>query len=157
MTFQTRLTLVCVAFWIPFFSPHCYVTVYQNSSWPWIAQQPPKIILQPRRRAKKLCENRLGESDCWKILTDFFLLFMFVTGAPEKGMTGRERENGVVRLPCMLGGGCDHDWQKRDNSEGKGRQDQTQELRWAVMVMHVTSMRPCQEELGMGSAPHPVS
>lgn len=30
--------------------------------------------------------------DCWKILADVLVLFMFVTGVPEKGMTGRERE-----------------------------------------------------------------
>lgn len=41
--------------------------------------------------ASQMCRKiRLGESDCWKIFTDFSFLFIFVTVGLKKGMTERE-------------------------------------------------------------------
>ena len=78
-----------------------------------------------------------------------------MTAGLGEGDEGEKRERVAWRAgPCVLGGGCDHNWQWRDSSEGKG----TAGLGTRVaMVMHVTSMRPHREKLGMGSAPHPVA
>lgn len=69
-----------------------------------------------------------------------------MTECPAKGMTvGGESVELCWR--STLEGGCDHDWQRRDDGEEKGHEGPDTR---AAMVMHVTSMRPRREKSEWG-------
>lgn len=153
---STHSDLICVTWWILFFSSsHCSVTLCQTckySSWSRIARQPPKIILQPRRGAKKLCRKiRWDRVTVGKFpLTSFSYLSLWQWVQRR----GWERERvwcGVLalrvkgRLWSWLAVGRQQRWKGTAGPEIR-----------AALVMHVTSMRPRQEKLGTGSVPHPL-
>lgn len=88
-----------------------------------------EIILGPSQKEVKKIHG--GVSDCWKIVIDFSLLFLFVTLGPEEegGTAAGEEQRGACR-PLRFSErerGCDYDWQNRGNSEREGWQAQTQE------------------------------
>lgn len=125
------------------------------SSWPWNAHQTSELILTERAK-ESAWKSSTGE---WRFENSLRLipLIYFCDRAlrdVDDSIGGWERSGVELCWRSVYEGGCDHDWQRRDDGEGKRHEGPDTR---AAMAMRVTSMRLQRQKTPTASVPHPLA